>query len=322
VHRGLLRTSIGVSVLALAVACNGRHHVAAPSSTSAPPVWVDARCPQPYAQFSSGGGSIPSGFQITEILECVNVTRVVPGRGQWSAVQEERATGGFAAFVTALQQPSQQTPHNAPMACAGTGLSAVVVLADSRGRALIPAWPTDMCGNPQQGALDALGRVPFRTISTTLITQVESQLAYTSGCYDSAKDILSWEPNGGLRSSWPGPEDHHLLVCLYSVSPPAFGDMPGPTGPEVVGQLIGAGTLPDSDLTALRTELAQARPAGDCRTPHSQFALVTRPVYDDPGGPQGYLEMNGCDRWQGPRGVDLTLGQQTIAMIRSVARSD
>lgn len=126
--------------------------------------------------------------------------REPPGRdGRWLVLVEERATGNLDRLVAELRHPSD--PRSDKPCPAMLRIVPYFALVDAAGKAIAPSVPTDGCAQPRQSALDALEALPFRTVATTPIRQVESAGAVATGCAQEWKDVIAIQ----IRRPSPGP---------------------------------------------------------------------------------------------------------------------
>jgi hypothetical protein len=97
---------------------------------------------------------------------------------------------------------------------------------------------------------------------------------------------------------WPDPVDR-LQVCAYAAS----GD---------IGRLSNGFSLTGPEVSALRSALDTAGPAGECDKPHTKFAVVLPPK-----GGVVTVELDGCLRFQRSNN---TLGQLNKDVVAGLTR--
>ncbi len=271
----------------------------------APPVWVDAACPDTLpgpltippatktpATKTPARGGIPGDFVPAWVLRC----RGVPGTGGWSVIVTERAGAApgspGARLVALLRRPSDPPKGLCPAIAVHPPY---VLLVDAGGRALLPAAPTDGCGLPRREVTDLLDSLPYRTLSRTRVRRPQVPTPDPSGCADAWKDLIALDLGHArpapARPSWSGPVTS-LRVCVYDRI--SGGDLP-------VGRLREGYLLRGTPASTLRAAFDAAGPADDCATAHTRFAVVQPPARSD----WAVVELDGCRRLLRP---DDTLG--------------
>jgi hypothetical protein len=131
-------------------------------------------CPALLADLSSPVGTaadgrqrVPNGVKVVAVVECVQSTVTVKGKGTWLAELRRMSTVNLDSLVTALRRPSAHTP-------AGTicPMYAIIVpwfvLITENGQQVLPMIPTVACGQPAPQVLGALGKLRWQTISQIL----------------------------------------------------------------------------------------------------------------------------------------------------------
>ena len=288
--------------------------------------WTAAACPPATAWRGSGldpggGGPIPATFHVTEVIRCRTVFRLIPGRGKWSMLVEQRATQGFAAFVSAMRAPpaTASPPISSPgvvETCPGDlVIPPFVLFVDAHDRAIRPDYPTGECGAPSQVALDALARVPFHTVRISPVAQTQSQLSVHSGCFDRYKDVIAQgiQNYGDGPSMWPPAIPRgKVQICAYQAKP-AHRPTANDDG-EAIGDLTAAGVLDPADLRRLLAGLKRAPNANSCHQHHNIFLAVA--IRREQGPRLGYLELDSCRRWF-VNGRVKQLNNNLISLIRS-----
>lgn len=139
----------------------------APSAT----VTAPAHCPSPTESSwadprTSGendGGAIPDGFKAVAALRCLTPQQLTTGAG--AQVTEQRATSGLDAVLAELRRSSD--PRTTGPCTAIKRLVPYFVIIDGSGQTIRPAVPVDSCGQPRVSALNAIGALPWQTVSET-----------------------------------------------------------------------------------------------------------------------------------------------------------
>jgi hypothetical protein len=292
----LRRLGMAVLVIGAAVACG--EPVAARKVADAPPVWVRAECPAKDG-FSTERGGVPADFVASAVLRCRSENRDVPGAGTWTVQVTERADGAVPKLLDMLRKPSEPLPANT-MCPAVAYSKPYFMLVDPEGKALLPDVPTAACGKPHDEVTRFLDKLPYQTVAETRTGQVTSQRSNETGCSDTWKDTILLESpkaaqGGGM---WPDPVDR-LQVCTYAAS----GD---------IGRLSNGFSLTGPEVSALRSALNTAGPAGECDQPHTKFAVVLPPK-----GGVVTVELDGCLRFQRSNN---TLGQLNKDVVAGLTR--
>ncbi|MET8364699.1 hypothetical protein ABZU53_14175 [Micromonospora sp. NPDC005194] len=238
---------------------------------------------------------------------------VVPGAaGGREEVATERRAGDIGPLVAALGLADEERGRGDIACTADMLVPPWLALLDDRGRWLRPYLPTDVCGKPRPEVRAALDGLRLTTVDTRTVGQVESSAAETAGCEQRWSDMVWVETTLGR----PGrvvpatsPKAGPLRLCVYEVPPSERG------GGKPAGDFVYGGPLPpERQATALRA-LAATRPAADCATPASRFAVL-RSL--DGGGPEWYVELDACRRFlvvAPPGGTQLGQGDAALAAL-------
>lgn len=265
-----------------------------------PPVWAEPECPAPRPLQTEDRGGIPDGFVTAWVLRCRTEIREAPGKPGEIVRITERADTSAADLVHLLRRPSDP-PSNGPCPLVAV-FPPYFLLVDTDGRAILPAVPTNGCGQPRDDILDTLDALPFHTVSETLEHTTQSQLSAETGCSDTWKDMIALDADHArpapARPLWSEPVES-ILVCVYD-------RISGSTLP--VGRLDTGQEVTGAPAAALRDALDAAGPAADCSTPHTRFAVLTPEGLAD----WAMAELDGCQRVRRPDG---TLGQLTTELI-------
>jgi len=292
----LRRLGVAALVIGAAAACG--EPVAATKVADAPPVWVKAECPTEDT-FSTERGGIPADFVASAVLRCRSENRDVPGEGTWTVRVTERADGPVPKLLDMLRKPSEPLPANT-MCPAIAYSKPYFMLVDAEGKALLPDVPTAACGKPHDEVTRFLDKLAYQTVAETRTGQATSEQSNETGCSDTWKDTILLESPKAAQGGamWPDPVDK-LRVCSYAVS----GD---------IGRLSNGFSLTGPEVSALRSALDTAGPAGECDTPHTRFAVVF-----PPRGGVATVELDGCFRFQSS---DNTLGQLNKDVVAVLTR--
>ncbi|MBM0231828.1 hypothetical protein JNW91_08130 [Micromonospora sp. STR1_7] len=245
--------------------------------------------PKPAGDEPEIGRIDPSFTPVAAVL-CVREIRPRPGGGQEQVASERRADE-IKALVDALRLPDQRADGD--IACT---LDMVVppwlALLDERGRWLRPYLPTNSCGKPRAEVSAALAELRLTTVDTRPVGQVESAEADAAGCAQRWADMVWVETTSGRPQPPPSaaaPTGGPLRLCVYQVPASEQG------GGKPAGDFVYGGPLPADRQAGVLRALAGARPAGNCATPASRFAVL-RPL-NGAGGPDRYVELDGCRRF-------------------------
>lgn len=286
-----------VACLLVLTGCAASSRGQAPSP--GPPVFVDATCPVAAGVDLATRGRIPDDFRTAWVLRCRGEDRVEPGGGRVVAQVSERADTSATELVRRLREPSDP-PYTGDACPASLTVPPYFVLVDESGRAILPAVPTNGCGQPRPEATAPLADLPWRRLSSVDVGQVQSEKSVTTGCGDAWKNLIDRDPPpepGPAEAVWPTAVSR-LRVCVY--------DVRGETGTLVSGHTVAA-----RDATRIAEALDRAGPARDCPAKHTRFAVLLNPSRAE----WAVAELDGCRRLLRP---DNTLGQlddATIAMI-------
>jgi hypothetical protein len=212
----------------------------------------------------------------------------------------QRADTPAEDLLAQLRQPSD--PLAGGICADNLVLRPYFALVDTAGNAVRPTIPTDSCGQPKQVVITALDALPFHTVSTTPLRQVESQTAVETGCSQQFKDTSAQARPGQGRLPWPTPPTS-IRVCLYD-------HISGGAAP--TGELQSGHTLTGADATALVSALANTGAALACSAVPTRFAVLTDPQQAS----WVVVELDGCQRLVFPDG---TLGQLNPTVIRQLS---
>jgi hypothetical protein len=286
------------AVVLLAAALAGCGAGATTGVAAAPVHHVPAACPT-AAENSTQDTVPPTGFRVSWVLRCVEQVQTLAGRGKWTVLLTQRADTPAEDLLAQLRQPADPP---AGICSAILVLRPYFALVDTAGNAVRPTIPTDGCGQPKQAVITALEALPFHTVSTTPLRQVESQTAVETGCSQQFKDTSAQARPGQGRLPWPTPPTS-IRVCFYD-------HISGGAGP--TGELQSGHTLTGADAAALMSALANTGPALACSAVPTRFAVLT-----DPQQPSWVVvELDGCQRLVFPDG---TLGQLNPTVIRQLS---
>jgi hypothetical protein len=276
-----------------------------PAREPGPPVWVEAECPR--AQVGPGTeerGAIPDDFVTAHVLRCRSEVREVPGEGSWTFQVTEHAETSVASVASLVELLRGSSAALTADACrAMLVIPPYVLLVDAEGRAVLPAVPTDECGQPRQEIIDAVEDLPYRVVSETRLDQSQTERSAETGCSDPWKDMTAIDAGtaGAARPLWPEPVDS-LRVCVYGAI--SGGDLP-------VGRLETAHELTSAPAADLVKALDGTGPAAACTDRHSRFAVL------QPDGQASWatVELDGCRRVQRPDGTLGQLDARTIGLV-------
>ncbi|WCN80434.1 hypothetical protein [Micromonospora sp. LH3U1] len=252
-------------------------------------------------------GRIDPAFTPIAAVLCGREIRPGATGGQ-EQVATERHTEEIAPLLTALRLPHQQVDGD--VACT---LDMVIppwlALLDERGRWLRPYLPTDSCDKPRAEVNAALAGLPWTTVDTRTVGQVESPAAEAAGCAQQWADMVWVETTNGR----PGPPTSlaagPLRLCVYQVPASERGSA------KPAGDFVYGGPLPPERQAGVLRGLANRRAVADCATPASRFAVL-RPLNDV--GPDRYVELDGCQRFlvaPPTGGAQLGQGDDTLAAL-------
>ncbi|WP_147458804.1 hypothetical protein [Micromonospora sp. BL4] len=259
-------------------------------------------------------GRIDPAFTPVAAVLCGREIRPRAGGGTEQVATERRADE-IAALVAALRLPDRR-PEGEIVCTADMIVPPWLALLDERGRWLRPYLPRDACGKPRAEVRAALDGLRLTTVDTRTVGQVESPAAATAGCAQRWADMVWVETTTG-RPGPPGPETapaaEPLRLCVYDVPASERG------GGKPAGDFAYGGPLPPERQTAVLRALAATRPAAACATPASRFAVL-RPL-DGAGGPDRYVELDGCRRFLVvPPGGGSQLGQGDATLAELLRR--
>ena len=236
--------------------------------------------------------ALPADFHPVAAVRCMSRSRMVPGDGEWSFADADRADSGLAAMLAALRLPPQPTPTG-QYACPAVGiLVPPFALVDASGAVVAPILPQSFCGQPLEQVLDAMNALPWRTETEQKTTRLQTQAELDTGCSPAYKDLFALpvlttpRPWSEVRApAAPGP----LKACVYTVP----GD-PKTTDP----QFASGTTFSSAEVDAVDQALAAmdgTAPAPACATVATRFAMFT-----GLGLNYAVIELDGCHRIQWP----------------------
>ncbi|MET8086789.1 hypothetical protein [Micromonospora sp. NPDC005237] len=236
---------------------------------------------------------------------------VVPGAaGGREEVATERRAGDIGPLVAALGLADEERGRGDIACTADMLVPPWLALLDDKGRWLRPYLPTDVCGKPRPEVRAALDGLRPTTVDSRTVGLVESSAAETAGCEQRWSDMVWVETTLGRPGRVvPGatPKAGPLRLCVYEVPPSERG------GGKPAGDFVYGGPLPPERQAKVLPALATTRPAADCATPASRFAVL-RSL--DGGGPEWYVELDACRRFlvvAPPGGTQLGQGDAALA---------
>ncbi|MBQ0901907.1 hypothetical protein [Micromonospora sp. U21] len=256
-------------------------------------------------------GRIDPAFTPVAAVLCGREIRPRPGGGEEQVATERRADE-IAVLVAALRLPDRR-PDGEIACTADMVIPPWLALLDDRGRWLRPYLPADACGKPRAEVRAALDGLRLTTVDSRVVGQVGSPAAEAAGCAQRWADMVWVETTMG-RPGPPAPATapaaEPLRLCVYDVPASERG------GGKPAGDFAYGGPLPAERQAAVLRTLATARPATACVTPASRFAVL-RPL-DGTGGPDRYVELDGCRRFlvvPPVGGSQLGQGDATLAEL-------
>lgn len=248
--------------------------------------------------FSAGspGARVPAGFAARAVVSCVTDQRRRPD-GATELVGVERLAddpAAVAAYAAAVRLPDGPPP------VPGTGCLAVgyphpwVFLLDAGDTPLRPRQPRTGCGAPRREVTDAFAALPFRTVDSWPIAELESAEAARTGCGQQMADLVRVAAVLGptprpVRSDPFGSGE--VRVCTYRVPASERGtDKPG-------GEFTSGTRLSGPELTRLGDLLRGTTAAVPCAAEATRFAVLSPAgAGASSDGPTGYVELDGCRR--------------------------
>ncbi|MET7963102.1 hypothetical protein ABZ356_22685 [Micromonospora zamorensis] len=256
-------------------------------------------------------GRIDPAFAPVAAVLCGREIRPGVNGGQEQTATERRAEQ-IAPLLAALRLPNERAAGE--IACtADMVIPQWLALLDDRGRWLRPYLPTNVCGRPRAEVSDALTGLPWTTVDTRTVGQVESPEAEAAGCAQRWADMVWVETSNG-RPGPPAPATSPaagpLRLCVYQVPASQQG------GGKPAGDFVYGGPLPPERQAGVLRGLANRRAVADCQTPASRFAVL-RPL-DGAAGPDRYVELDGCRRFlvaPPTGGAQLGQGDEALAAL-------
>jgi hypothetical protein len=263
---------------------------------------------------AAGGGPLPKHFTPVTAGRCVRAVEPVPGDGDWLVRHDQRATSGLAALATALRLPPEKAEPG--VACAAIGTAPLTVaLTDAHGRTVVPTVPNGPCGAPLPAVTKAVAALPWRTVATTRLVRVRSQLSVDSGCPTTYKPVVAMDDPAPATSLPPAPHGPtrpaSYELCRYRLDPRST--LGTATASYHTGILDGAVRLTGRTLTAVSTALADS-PAvtAGCRAAQPPFAVL---IPSGDGTPTPVVELGGCRRFDDGTGALHQLDAATVALL-------
>jgi hypothetical protein len=248
---------------------------------------------------------LPAGFVAAQVIRCRWESRYLPGKGRWEVVIQEHADGPADELMTELRRPSERSFFR--QTC---DLMAIIVdyfvVVDSSGRAVLPAVPTGVCGDPFPSALDALRRLPYQVHDQIPIRRLESENAFRAGCPDEYPDLLQRYGRPGAAPRTWNPPPKGLRVCVFRTANKT-SDRPNPLDLPM-GRFESSRILKGNSLRTLLTALDTA-PASDCYSHHTRFAIL------DPGYMEAYADLDGCRNLLRRDGTLSRLTPDAVALL-------
>jgi hypothetical protein len=246
------------------------------------------------------GGAIPAGFAVASVMGCTFDEEAVPGDGTWRVAKQTKADSGLDELVAAYRTPPPASPPpGGSYSCTmELDMDPVIAFVGADGTAIWPAPPRDpVCHHITPRVRNALNALHWTVTKSQRIQRDVSG----GGCASGYKDMLSIDPlpksmlappTGPYFASTP----KRLALCVFAVDPA------GEAGRGIVleGKLDHEIDLTDAAL-AKAVRLFDAAPAADasCTAQPTRFAVLLAD-----GAPQGYLELDGCQRLGDTEAVD------------------
>ncbi|WP_433535372.1 hypothetical protein ACQPZK_25475 [Micromonospora sp. CA-249363] len=238
---------------------------------------------------------------------------VVPGAaGGREQVATERRADDIGPLVAALGLADEKRGSGEIACTLDMLVPPWLALLDDQGRWLRPYLPKDVCGKPRPEVRAALDGLRLTTVDSRTVGQVESPEAEAAGCAQRWSDMVWVEATlgrPGRVAPEAGPKAGPLRLCVYQVSPSERG------GGKPAGDFVYGRPLPPERQADVLRALAGTRPAADCATPASRFAVL-RAV--DGSGPEWYVELDACRRFlvvASPGGSQLGQGDAALAAL-------
>ena len=235
---------------------------------------------------------LPADAVLVSAERCRNEVRDVPGDGQWLFRIVDRATTDLAPLADALRRPSER---NGGICLAILNTAASITVTDQQGRRITPTLPQTSCDDVLPAVRQAINALVWVPIESTKLSQVQPELAISSGCAGSWKPTVALEAssgsNGPVHVKQFATTATTLKVCRYSLDPSPTGNDGGDIRG---GRLVAASTLDSAGAHALLSAVANAqRATGACAQRESPFAVV-QPAAGD--GVFITIELSGCYR--------------------------
>ncbi|MEV4820946.1 hypothetical protein [Micromonospora sp. NPDC049274] len=256
-------------------------------------------------------GRIDPAFVPVAVVICGREVRPRAGGGREQVTTERRADD-IGALVAALRL-SDQARGRREIACTlDLLIPPWLALLDDRGRWLRPYVPTDVCGKPLPEVRAALDGLRLTTVDSRTVGPAEASAAETVGCAQRWSDMVWVETHLGRPGrvvAGASPTAGPLRLCVYAVPPSERG------GGKPAGDFVYGGPLPPERQAKALRALATTRPAADCATPASRFAVL-RSLDGD--GPEWYIELDACRRFlvvAPPGGTQLGQGDAALAAL-------
>ncbi|MFG1885259.1 hypothetical protein [Micromonospora sp. NPDC049102] len=270
----------------------------------------------------AGGSATPAGIEprvgrmdpdFVPLAAVLCGRNVVPGAGGGrEQVATERRADDIGPLVAALGLADQERGPGEIACTADLLVPPWLALLDDKGRWLRPYLPMDACGKPRPEVRAAVDGLRLTTVDSRTVGVVESSEAEAAGCAQRWSDMVWVEGTVGRPGrvapaavSKAGP----LRLCVYQVPPSERG------GGKPAGDFVYGRPLPPERQADVLRGLAGTRPAADCATPASRFAVLRAA---DGSGPEWYVELDACRRFlvvAPPGGSQLGQGDAALAAL-------
>jgi len=221
---------------------------------------------------------------------CIYDYEVVPGDGVWIDRTEQHATTGLQALAAALVLPSE--PSIGPPCLNLFPIVPVITVTDSAGNVFQPLIPHTSCDYPLDAAAQAIMAVPWKDISTTRVSQLDSEADTIALCGSTWPASLA-QAAGNVVAKIVAPDTAPpgLLVCRYVLD----RSTANANGEDYLsGKLASAHTIGAVASHTFMSDVAAAPPAGACDAAQAPFDVVSPPIYGT--GSYVIVERGGCYR--------------------------
>lgn len=240
--------------------------------------------------------ALPADFHPVAAVRCTSQIRAVPGDGEWTFADAQRADSGLGDLLAALRLPSATAPAGPMYACPMMAMAPRIFgLVDANGNVISPLPPHEVCGFPLPQVVKAINALPWRTETDQRMSQGRTQAEIDTGCAGEYKFMfehaVTGTPEPWSKIRRPG-NPQPTSVCFYTIEPRSPDDYIS------VGSFSHGARLTAAQQATAAAALSDAAdaPVPACSAKATRFAVLDGPYAGE------LVELDGCQRVRWPNG--------------------